>query len=91
MNKTGLIVYCEGVRWNRPRLKRSGVSCFTIASRFMTGESVREIAADYNLMAEPEVEAAIRFEMTRRHKRLPETMTVDQMVKLGVLIEEVEP
>ena len=49
------------VAFGRPVVQRAGVSTHTIAERIDAGESVSDIAADYDL-TETEIEQAVLYE-----------------------------
>jgi uncharacterized protein (DUF433 family) len=49
------------VAFGRPVLQRAGISTVTIADRIDAGETVADLAADYDLSAE-EIEQAVRYE-----------------------------
>lgn len=56
--------------FGRPRVR--GVSTWTIRDRFLGGDGLLELAEDYGLLT-PEVEDAIRYEMTK-HRKYPKGM-----------------
>jgi uncharacterized protein (DUF433 family) len=49
------------VAFGRPVVRRAGISTVAIADRIDAGETVADLAADYNLSAE-EIEQAVRYE-----------------------------
>lgn len=62
------IVSTQNINFGQPRIDGTGVSVRVIAGRFKAGESVDELAQDYKMTRE-EIEACLRYELTRTHKR----------------------
>jgi len=60
-NSPRLVTIDPVIAFGRPVLERRGIKTSVIAERFLVGETIVEIAADYDLEAF-EVEEAIRYE-----------------------------
>ena len=63
------IVRNPSIAGGLPIVRGTGLLTEDLADRFVAGESIAEIVADYPITPE-EVERAIRFELKRRIKRM---------------------
>jgi uncharacterized protein (DUF433 family) len=60
------IVSTPDVCCGAPRIEGTGVPTSIIAERYAAGDSLAQLAYDYDLWS-PDIEAALRFELRRLH------------------------
>lgn len=56
------------VSFGRPTIKGTGIACAVIASRFLAGDNMSDLADDYRLTF-GEIEAALRWHLLSPYKR----------------------
>ena len=74
---TNGIIQSDDVAWVRHRIEGTGIPVFAVVSRFMGGDSVADLAWDYNLYPE-QIEAAIRYALNHTDFDGSDQLTDDQ-------------
>ena len=65
---TRSIVTKPGVMFGQPCIEGTRVPTSMIGARWTAGDTIRELAADYDL-AEADIADALRYELARLHQR----------------------